>query len=298
MVFVVAGAGLALGVALWRAGRRLRDAERRLEEFRGLRRDLDQLRGDLDRGLTVTRTHLALVAGGDAPERDVILHGRAFTDIQAAPALVLYEQTPELFVLDVRTEAEHTQSHIPRSKLIPLDELEDRLQELPSKHTPILVHCASGGRSVAACRLLADHAYARLLNLAGGMDAWPGPREGGAKAAEPPPGTVVGTSLDYRGGPITTEQVVAALRECFDPEIPLNIYDLGLVYGVDVDESTIGVKMTLTSQSCPSARTIPLDVKQKVAALGQPNVTVEVVWNPPWHPSRISSEGKEKLGLT
>ena len=89
----------------------------------------------------------------------------------------------------------------------------------------------------------------------------------------------------------------AAIRECFDPEIPLNIYDLGLIYGIDIDQSAIAVKMTLTSEGCPSARTIPEDVRRKIAALGQPNVTVDVVWDPPWHPSRISPDGKQKLGL-
>jgi len=58
------------------------------------------------------------------------------------------------------------------------------------------------------------------------------------------------------------------------------------------------VRMTLTSEACPSARSIPDEVRQRIAALGQPNVSVEVVWDPPWHPSRISPEGKQKLGLT
>lgn len=218
--------------------------------------------------------------------------------IQPAPALVLYEQRADLFILDVRTEAEYADSHIPRSTLIPIDELEDRLRELPPTDTLMLVHCASGGRSATACHLLAQHGYPRLLNLAGGMHAWPGPREGSKKASVPPPETLMGTSVTHRGGLIDAQQVISALRECFDPEIPLNIYDLGLIYGLDIDESSIAVKMTLTSEACPSARTIPADVKQKVAALGQADVTVDVVWDPPWHPSRISAMGKEKLGLT
>jgi metal-sulfur cluster biosynthetic enzyme len=162
----------------------------------------------------------------------------------------------------------------------------------------MLVHCASGGRSATACHLLARHGYTRLLNLVGGMHGWPGPREGGRKASVAPPGTPVGASISHRGGPIDAQRVIAALRECFDPEIPLNIYDLGLIYAVDIDESAIAVKMTLTSEGCPSARTIPLNVKEKIVALGQPNVAVEVVWDPPWHPSRISATGKETLGLT
>jgi metal-sulfur cluster biosynthetic enzyme len=102
---------------------------------------------------------------------------------------------------------------------------------------------------------------------------------------------------ELTGGAISEAAVVGAIRECFDPEIPLNIYDLGLVYGIDIAPEVIAVKMTLTSEACPSARTIPLDVKNRIVALGQENVTVDVVFDPPWHPSRISDEGKQKLGL-
>jgi len=107
----------------------------------------------------------------------------------------------------------------------------------------------------------------------------------------------MGTTINHRGGAISSDAVVGAIRECFDPEIPLNVYDLGLIYGIDIDPSAIAIRMTLTSEACPSARTIPEDIKRKVAALGQPNVTVDVVWDPPWHPSRISDDGKQKLGL-
>ena len=93
------------------------------------------------------------------------------------------------------------------------------------------------------------------------------------------------------------DDIIAALRTVNDPEIPLNIYDLGLIYGVDIDDASIAVKMTLTSEACPSARTIPEDVRRKLTALGPANVTVDVVFDPPWHPSRISSDGKQKLGL-
>ena len=133
------------------------------------------------------------------------------------------------------------------------------------------------------------------MNLVGGMHAWPGPRV--VEEAPPPPPTAKGTAITFRGGPVTGDQVVGAIRECFDPEIPLNVYDLGLIYGIDIDPSAIAIRMTLTSEACPSARTIPEDIKRKVAALGQPNVTVDVVWDPPWHPSRISDDGKQKLGL-
>src|SRR5438876_712333 len=198
--------------------------------------------------------------------------------------------------LDLARRATYASGHIPDAHLIPGDELEDRLRELPPKDSVMLVHCAVGGRSTAACQTLGLHGYTRLLNLVGGMHTWPGPRVREESVPEAPP-AAIGTTISYRGGPVTEAQGVGAIRECYDPEIPLDIYELGLIYGIDIDESAIAVRMTLTSEGCPSARTIPEDVKRRIAALGQPNVTVDVVWDPPWHPSRISPDGKQKLGL-
>jgi metal-sulfur cluster biosynthetic enzyme len=117
------------------------------------------------------------------------------------------------------------------------------------------------------------------------------------RTVDPPAAAATPPVIAFRGGPVTEAQVVAALRECYDPEIPIDIYELGLVYGIDIDPDAIAVRMTLTSRDCPSARSIPEDVKRRISALGQENVSVEIVWDPPWHPSRISAEGKEKLGL-
>ncbi len=298
MEIVLGGFAVALVAAVWWLTRRLREAERSLAEFRVVRRQVEEMRGDLERGLAVTRTHVAEVAAGEPPPRDVILRGSAYRSIEAAPALVLYQQQPELYVLDVRTPAEFNAGHIPRAHSIPLDELEDRLGELPPRDRPLLVTCAAGGRSTQACEVLAEHGWTRLLNLAGGMHAWTGPRERDPSIpAPPPPPENTGTAVIFRGGPIGESQVVGAIRECYDPEIPLNIYDLGLIYGIDIDDSRIAIRMTLTSEGCPSARQIPEDVKQRVAALGQPNVSVDVVFDPPWHPTRISPDGKAKLGL-
>jgi metal-sulfur cluster biosynthetic enzyme/rhodanese-related sulfurtransferase len=294
LVVLAVVVALAVGVLLWRVRRSVVSLERQMAEVRLLRREIDDLRDTLERGLAVTRTHLASVVAGEAPARDVILRGAPYQDIQPAPALVLYESTPDLFVLDVRTPAEFANGHIPKAHLIPVDELEDRLNELPARDTLVLVHCAAGGRSTAACETLGQHGFTRLLNLAGGMHGWQGPR---SREESPPPATPSGTEISYRGGSVTGEQVVAAIRECFDPEIPLNVYDLGLVYGIDIDDAAIAVKMTLTSEACPSARSIPEDVQRRIAALGQPNVKVDVVFDPPWHPSRISADGKQKLGL-
>jgi metal-sulfur cluster biosynthetic enzyme/rhodanese-related sulfurtransferase len=298
MTILLGSLVIALAIAVWWLARRLRDVERRLGEFRGAGRQQESTRSRLERELAVTRAHLADVVAGDPPPRDAIERGAPYRTIEAAPALVRYQQQPDLFVLDVRTPAEFNADHIPRAHSIPLDELEDRLGEIPPTDRPVLVTCAAGGRATAACGILAERGWTRLLNLAGGMHAWTGPRERSAEIPPPaPPPTDTGTAITFRGGPVSESQVVAAIRECYDPEIPINVYDLGLVYGIDIDESQIAIRMTLTSEGCPSARQIPEDVKRHVAALGQPNVSVDVVFDPPWHPARISPDGKAKLGL-
>lgn len=295
---IVAGLLVALTAAVWWLARRLAEAERRLTELGPVRRRLDEARDDLERGLALTRTHLAEVAAGTPPPWEVIVRGLPFRGIEPAPALVLLQRQPDLVVLDVRTPAEFNAGHIPGARSIPLDELEDRLGELPARDQPLLVTCAAGGRSASACEVLADRGWTRLLNLVGGMHAWTGPREREASLPPPPPPPAsTGTEITFRGGPISESQVVSAIRECFDPEIPLNVYDLGLIYGIDIDDARIAIRMTLTSESCPSARQIPEDVKRRVAALGQENVSVDVVFDPPWHPARISADGKAKLGL-
>ena|SRR5580698_8323793 len=95
------------------------------------------------------------------------------------------------------------------------------------------------------------------------------------------------------------EQIMDALRQCFDPEIPIHIVDLGLIYDVAYDGAgVVTVKMTLTSQACPAAAEIPAQIKAKVGAVpGVSDVKVHVVWEPEWNPSMISESGKQTLGL-
>src|ERR1700730_1983559 len=98
---------------------------------------------------------------------------------------------------------------------------------------------------------------------------------------------------------LTRERVYDALRQCYDPEIPINIVDLGLIYDVQHDDAgNVAVKMTLTTQGCPSALAIPEQVKQRVAAIEEVrDIQVEIVWEPAWNPSMISAEGRKALGL-
>ena len=98
---------------------------------------------------------------------------------------------------------------------------------------------------------------------------------------------------------VMRDQITGALKTCFDPEIPVNIYELGLIYTVDVDKSgAVQIKMTLTSPMCPAAQSLPPEVKQKVEAVkGVTSVSVEVVWEPRWDPSMMSDEAKLALNM-
>ena len=94
------------------------------------------------------------------------------------------------------------------------------------------------------------------------------------------------------------EAVIAAIKDIFDPEIPVNIYDLGLIYGVEVDEGHVIVNMTLTTPNCPVAETMPTEVELRVGAVpGVGVVDVNLVWDPPWDPGKMTDEARLELGM-
>lgn len=96
---------------------------------------------------------------------------------------------------------------------------------------------------------------------------------------------------------VTTKQVLDSLKECMDPEIPINIVDMGLIYGIDVkDDNKVDIKMTMTTRGCPLHDTLVSDVKRYVNKVpGVADVNVEIVWEPPWTPERMSEEGKKLI---
>lgn len=95
------------------------------------------------------------------------------------------------------------------------------------------------------------------------------------------------------------EQVTEQIRTVFDPEIPVNIYELGLVYNIEVnDRGLVDVTMTLTSPACPAAQSIPVEVKQKSETIkGVTEVNVNIVWEPRWETSMMSEEARLTLGM-
>lgn len=98
---------------------------------------------------------------------------------------------------------------------------------------------------------------------------------------------------------VVEAQVLDALRTCYDPEIPVNVYELGLVYEVAADESgVVSIKMTLTSPHCPAVQSLPAEIESKVRAIsGVTDVKIDLVWDPPWDPSKMSEAARLQLGM-
>ena len=107
------------------------------------------------------------------------------------------------------------------------------------------------------------------------------------------------TALKITPGQDSQQRVIAALKTIYDPEIPVNIYDMGLIYGVDVDaEGRAHIRMTLTAPGCPVAQTFPGTVEALVKQVeGISDAHVELVWDPPWTQERMSDAAKLQLGL-
>jgi FeS assembly SUF system protein len=106
-------------------------------------------------------------------------------------------------------------------------------------------------------------------------------------------------AADALEGETLTDAVVAALRDIFDPEIPVNIYDLGLIYGVEVDDNRDAtVTMTLTTPHCPVAESMPAEVELRVSSVpGIRDAEVVLVWDPPWGPHKMSDDARLELGM-
>jgi FeS assembly SUF system protein len=138
----------------------------------------------------------------------------------------------------------------------------------------------------------------RIIPLADAPEPAPEPRQGvdGATIDEP-------HGSEFTPDPLNTlkfkPQIIEAISTVFDPEIPVNIYELGLVYDIEVDSAaTAMIRMTLTAPACPSAQTIPLDVERRVREVaGLNDVKVAVVWDPPWTRDRMSEMAKLTLGM-
>jgi FeS assembly SUF system protein len=105
-----------------------------------------------------------------------------------------------------------------------------------------------------------------------------------------------GTPIDIT---VLEAKVIDVLQTCYDPEIPVNIYELGLIYNIDVSaEGAVNIKMTLTSPACPVAESLPPEIEAKVKAVeGVTSAKIDIVWEPPWTPEKMSEAAKLQLNI-
>jgi FeS assembly SUF system protein len=122
----------------------------------------------------------------------------------------------------------------------------------------------------------------------------PAPEKPAENAAISRPAALPQEELDQ-----LTDGIIAALKTVYDPEIPADIYELGLIYKIDIaDDRSVKVDMSLTSPNCPSAQELPIMVENAVSSVaGVKETKVEVVWDPPWDPSRMSDEARLVLNM-
>jgi FeS assembly SUF system protein len=120
-------------------------------------------------------------------------------------------------------------------------------------------------------------------------------------AEKPPENAAINGSLALPQDELDrlTDDIIAGLKTVYDPEIPADIYELGLIYKIDIaDDRKVAIDMTLTTPNCPSAQELPIMAENAVASVpGVGPVTVTVVWDPPWEPSRMSDEARVVLNM-
>lgn len=122
------------------------------------------------------------------------------------------------------------------------------------------------------------------------------PEDSAANAVSQP---LAGITPDPEKTDLIVPKVIEAIKTVFDPEIPINIFEMGLIYDVIVDAAgQVGVKMTLTAPACPAAQSLPIEVRDKARQVeGVTDAKVEVVWDPPWTTDRMSDVAKLQLGM-
>ena len=179
LALLLAGLALFVAFAALLTAKGLRTSA--LDAATDARREARNVGEEVEGALEVQRRLLARVASGETVDREMVLEGRLWSEATPDACKALLESHADLFVLDVRTPEETRHGIIPGARLIPIDELEQRVREIPRGEQPILVYCALGARSAAACELLALQGFEGLHNLAGGFSSWSGP-------TAPPPG--------------------------------------------------------------------------------------------------------------
>ena len=132
---------------------------------------------DLRDDIAGIRTVMKVMAAGGTVTMDMVEEGKPYADISAADAVKFLQENPQTVVLDVRTSSEFQTGHIPNAQLIPVDEIENRLSEVPREAQHLLVTCQGGTRSAAECQFLSEKGYTNLLNMYDGMGSWQAQKE-------------------------------------------------------------------------------------------------------------------------
>jgi rhodanese-related sulfurtransferase len=166
---------IALVVAL-AARARASGVHKQIEDAQSeARRRVENAQAENEKSLETLRRTLVKLARGEKLDEDMILEGRLWREAETRDALALVS-AGKVRILDVRTPQETAAGIIPGAVLIPIDQLEARAREIAKNEKPLLVYCAGGSRSAAACEFLSTQGHDDLLNLAGGFGAWNGPR--------------------------------------------------------------------------------------------------------------------------
>jgi FeS assembly SUF system protein len=140
--------------------------------------------------------------------------------------------------------------------------------------------------------------WLRLNDLAKPADAVSEPVSADAPTAQDPMAEAPNAASTV-SGPVLESNVIEAIRKVYDPEIPINIHELGLIYGIEIEPpGVVKIKMTLTAPTCPEAGAIPGRVEAAVNEVpGVSGVVVDLVWDPPWNPEKMSDAAKLQLGI-
>jgi rhodanese-related sulfurtransferase len=183
LIYIVAGAAFLISLYNLLA---IRSFKKQLSDTKdSIHNTVSWAKDDLRNDMNGIRTVLKVLAANGKITADMIDEGKPFADLSAADAERLLTQPNKAIVIDVRTPGEYQAGHIPGSRLIPVDEIEERTAEVPREADPILVVCQGGGRSAAACEMLSRKGYVNLVNIYDGMGAWPGKKEIGATIRPP-----------------------------------------------------------------------------------------------------------------
>ena len=184
MGYIIVGALFVLAVYLlklfFRISRSEMDLGRLSTRMSSLQDSLQSIQDEVNSTLKILKEDLGEMPGAE----------KGYEDINGDAAASIHRDKPEAYFLDVRSLPEYEERHVPKAKLIPLDELPRRFQEIPKNRKPVVILCEQGQRSAIACEMLAREGFEDIMKVEGGMQAWPGEVE---STLDPPPDGLSGS---------------------------------------------------------------------------------------------------------